>query len=258
MSRKLALLLSGVIFLSACKKLDIDPPVVDYFYIENHPDNIVLKAGDFYSMYYGANDNSGINHIDIKVTKGFFFEQDVERTGTDFFYSNGSTYDQKVKTTGLPLNIPASAMPGSYRISVTPKDNNNNVYPERYLEFILTNGKEPKITSQISSPLFGYGLYSDSIQAKRGDNLQFNGGIVANNNIKKLKVDFYSNSRNPYHKIIDYKDSTTKTVDLKMLSDSLNFTIDPITVYGDYKFVITAIDDKGQAGVKIFKIHVPY
>ncbi|MES2629558.1 MAG: DUF4625 domain-containing protein [Bacteroidota bacterium] len=251
------ILLSGVVLATGCKKkLDIAPPDVVYMNINGASEDIVLTAGNNYSFFYQIEDNSGVDYVNIKVQKGFNFETNPEKTAADFFLSNGFDYDQKVKTEGISFNPPSNVSAGSYRVSVKPSDNNDNNNVERFLDFIVVNGTEPKMTD------FGFSSTTDSlsevVSARRGDNLVFYGKAESGTDIAKVKIEFLNATKSLLYKEIPFSGTTDFAVDLKQISDSLKITVDPIWGRGDYKVVVHVIDSNGQAAVKIFKMKVVY
>ncbi len=256
MNTRIALLICGVVLFAGCKKkFDIVPPEVVYMDINGQTEDVVLSSGTFYSLAYQVKDNSGVDHIDIRVRKGFNFETNVYNTPIDFFYGNGFDYDQTVKTESVPFNLPNNVAAGSYRVGILPSDNDNVNGVERFIDFIVVTGKEPVMNVTLSST-------SDPsppvIQARRGDNLKFEGTATSATDISKVKVEMLSGVKSVYSKVIDFPGSADNAIDLTAISDSLKAFVDPINGTGFYKFVIQVIDANGQAAVKAFKVQVVF
>lgn len=254
MTSRIALLIAGVVLFAGCKKkFDIVPADVEYMDINGKTDEIVLNAGTNYSFGYRVNDNSGVDYITMKVSKGFEFEGNVTYTANDFFFANGFPYDQTVKTDAIAFNLPQNITSGSYRIGLLASDNDNNNSVERFLDFIVTNGKEPVMNVNFSTT-------SDNIpteyQARRSDNLMFNGTVTSDVDLTMIKVQFIEDTRSVFSKVFYLNGSNDTSVDLKTVSDSMKCFVDPAEGLGKYNFVIHAVDASGEAAVKVFKVRV--
>jgi hypothetical protein len=252
---KQILLFGAVALLFGCKKYDIEPPTVNEFNIEGQTSNIVLDAGGRYSLFYQVEDNQEVDRIDIRVRKGFEFENDFETTSNDFFFSDGRSYDQKAKSEGIAFNPPGGVAAGSYRVGILASDPNNNLTLERFLDFVLVNGRQPAMDVVIEST---FEAKSPNVRARRGDRLMFKGLVNAQRDIKKLKFAFFNNDRMLFSKSYDLPGASDLQLDMDQWSDSLDFIISPETVFGDYRFTVSATDNEGQTGVSVFNVKIPY
>lgn len=223
--------------------------------INGQTENIILSSDTKYSFFYQVSDNTGVDRIDIRVRKGFENETSVVTTPTDFFFSSGIVYDQTVKTEGIAFNLPKNITAGSYRIGVKPSDTDDNNNLERFLDFIVVNGKQPTMDAK----LFGsFDTTSPEIVAHKGEKLTLSGNVSSATDISQIKVELLSPTKSIFSKVLTYPGAGDFAIDLKAISDSLQYTINPIVGVGDYHYVLHAVDKNGDAAVKVFKVIIRF
>ncbi len=251
------------ILMSSCKKdVDITPPTISSFTLNEVNEDITVNAGEEMHVDVIFNDDTELREYKIDIHDSFDGHGHGKTSAVSrFSFLQTYAINGKQSTEHKDIDIPADAAAGPYHVVLRVLDAAGNEGEFAELDFLILHPDQPVVT--VTAPDFT----GTEVHAPKGSTFTLSGTVTDNVDIQEIKIaikpedDDHGSGKlaggELYEAEFDLPGSTDTSWDMTEIATQGKDIIIPATAAtGHYYLYISVKDAEGHMTVWKGKLHV--